>query len=328
MSYDIALIGCGAIAREFYLPALVNRRHELANIWLIDTDESARHAAVSVCTANIARALSDVKADPHFVIIATPNQSHFSLAGAALERGAHVLIEKPFVIWPDDGRRLVEIAAERQRIIAINQTRRFFRHASDLRRRIRSGEFGHVRSIVHNEGAKMTWPYQSGAAFAKGAERTGVIMDTGVHVIDFYQYLLEPEWTLVSAIDDGFSGPEGLAQVELLADGAPVSLRLSRYQQQENVARLSCERAEISIDIYDTNAYSIRTPSGAIDRVVARPPDGHAVPVAEALLANLFAAAEGREAAVCDAASSLPVIELLDKIYRSARRYSAILGAV
>ena len=61
-------------------------------------------------------------------------------------------------------------------------------------------------------------------------------MDIGVHVIDFYQYILQPRWTYESAVHDGFCGPEGLAVLSLKADDAPVSLRLSRYQRQENSA--------------------------------------------------------------------------------------------
>ena len=128
-----------------------------------------------------------------------------------------------------------------------------------MRQRIQAGEFGALQSIVHREGAKLTWPFESGAAFAEGAQRTGVIMDIGVHVIDFYHYLLRPEWTFVSATHDGFKGPEGLAEIELLANHAPVSIRLSRYLSQQNIARLIFERAEVSFNVYDSKAYSVRS---------------------------------------------------------------------
>jgi predicted dehydrogenase len=325
---NIALVGCGAVAQQYYLPAIAKRRGDFARVWLVDTDETARQASASMVNGEPAPTLSDIPADLAFVIIGTPNASHFSLATTALARGAHVLIEKPFVIWPEDARKLIEIGAESQRTIAVNQTRRFFPHTRELRRRIRTGEFGRLLSVVHHEGFKFTWAYGSGGAFAKGAQRTGVIMDTGVHVIDFYHYLLDPEWTVASAIHDGFLGPEGLAEVALTADGAPVTLRLSRYQRQENRARLSFEAAEILINIFESNAYSIQNRSGAIDRVVTRPPPGAAESVGEELLLNFVAAGEGREAAVCDAASSLPVIEILDEIYRIAHRYPTDLGSV
>jgi hypothetical protein len=118
-----------------------------------------------------------------------------------------------------------------------------------------------------------------------------------------------------------------LAEIELQADEAPVSIQLSRYYAQENVARLTFERAEIAFNVYDASTYTIRPPSGRASRVVTgTSPEENSH--ADLLLLNFLAASEGREPAVCDAASSLPVIDLLDQGYRCARRYSATLGAV
>jgi predicted dehydrogenase len=323
----IALVGCGAIARAFYLPALSKRRGEFGRLWLVDSNGDASRIAASIVTGRQARQLMDVDDDLHLVVVATPNQSHFPLAQEALLRGAHVLIEKPFVIWPEEGRSLAEAAAAKNRVIAVNQTRRFFSLTRELRQRISQGTFGRLKSIVHPEGTKLTWPFESGAAFAPGVERTGVIMDFGVHVIDFYHYLLQPSWTLISAIHDGFQGPEGLAEIELQADDVPVSIRLSRYHAQENVARLVFERAEVVFNVYDPSTYTIRPASGSPVRVVTgtSPEENNH---ADLLLLNFLAASEGREPAVCDAASSLPVIDVLDEAYRCAQRYSATLGAV
>jgi predicted dehydrogenase len=324
---NIALVGCGAIARTFYLPALAKHRGEFGHLWLVDPNDRAVATASATVAGRQARQLTDVDDEIHLVIIATPNQLHCPLAHEALSRDAHVLIEKPFVIWPEEGRSLVEAAAAKSRVIAINQTRRFFSVTRDLRRRISEGAFGPLKSIVHREGTKLTWPFESGAAFAQGAQRTGVIMDFGVHVIDFYHYLLKPRWTLVSAIHDGFQGPEGLAEIELQADDAPVSIRLSRYHAQENAARLVFDRADIAFNVYDPNTYTIRPKSGSPVRVVGGA-DPEENSHADLLLLNFLAASQGREPVVCDAASSLPVIDILDEAYRFARHYSATLGAV
>lgn len=328
MSRNIALIGCGAIAKSFYLPALAKYRAKLSGIWLVDPSDHALSIAASIVPGRQAHQLVDVDDEIHMVIVATPNQLHFPLAQEALSRGAHVLIEKPFVIWPEEGRRLMETAAANNRVIAINQTRRFFPLARKLRQKINEGEFGSLKSILHREGTKLSWPFESGAAFAHGAQRTGVIMDFGVHVIDFYHYLLQPRWTLISAIHDGFRGPEGLAEIELHANDAPVSIRLSRYYPQENVARLVFERAEISFNVYDAKTYSIQSNSGKATTFVTMRASAEYGSYAEQLLLNFLAASEKRESAICDAASSLPVIEILDKIYRLARQYPAKLGSV
>lgn len=325
---NVALVGCGAIARALYLPTLAMHRAKFGSLWLIDPSDLARSRAAAVVPGKEARRLLDVDDEIHLVIIAAPNQLHYPLAQEALSRGAHVLLEKPFVVWPEEGRRLIEAAQVHNRVIAVNQTRRFFALTGELRRRIEGGEFGPLRSIVHREGVKLTWPFESGAGFTQGALRTGVIMDFGVHVVDFYHYLLHPRWTVVSAIHDGFQGPEGLAQIELQANDVPVSLLLSRYYPQENVGHLAFEGADVLFNVYDTNTYTVRSRTGRATAFSAARTAAAGAAHAELLLLNFLAACEKDEPAVCDAASSLPVIEILDQVYALAGRYSTQVGSV
>ena len=328
MSRNIALIGCGAIAQAFYLPTMAKHRALFGSVWLVDPADRALSTAVSVLSGRTARQLADVHDDIDLAIVATPNASHFPLAFEALSRGTNVLIEKPFVICPRDGRQLAEIAIANKRIIAINQTRRLLPITLALRRRIATGDFGSLKSIVHREGVKLMWPFESGAVFARSAQRTGVIMDFGVHVIDFYQYLLRPTWSLVSAVHDGFDGPEGLAEIELQANGSPVSIQLSRYYEQDNVVRMTFENAEVSFSVFDTKSYFVKSASGRTTQTPVNQIAAENETPAEQLLLNFLAASEEREPAICDPASSMPVIEILDEIYRSARRYPTALGYV
>jgi predicted dehydrogenase len=329
MPRNIALVGCGAITQQFHLAALAKRRHDFDKVWVVDPSDKARQMACSIVKAEQSAKLADVTDDLQFVIVASPNTNHFSAAQEALSRDAHVLIEKPFVIWPDEGRTLVKLAAERRRVIAVNQTRRFFPYAQALQKRISAGEFGALKRIVHKEGVKLTWPFLSGASFAHDARRTGVIMDMGVHILDFYQYLLDPTWAYESAIHDGFNGPEGLAELRLKANDAPLSIRLSRYQEQENVAHLDFENARVRVGIFEPTAYFVARKSGGGDRrfvVESRSVDSAFL--SDRVLINFVAAATGREKAVCEATSSLPVIDILDEIYRCAKLYPKTPGAV
>jgi predicted dehydrogenase len=329
MPLNIALVGCGRASQQLHLPALARRRKDFDKIWLVDPSAKAREMARSIVAAEQSATLDDVADDLQFVIVASPNANHFYAARESLLRGAHVLVEKPFAIWPEEARELINVGAQAQRLIAVNQTRRFFPHTQELQKRISSGEFGAIKSIVHNEGQKLSWEYLSGATFQKNARRTGVIMDIGVHVLDFYQYLLNPTWVYRSSIHDGFSGPEGLAELWLQVSNAPVAIRLSRYQKQENLADLYFEGAQVRIDLSKQNAYSVTRESGGKKRKFtsqSRPMDISTL--SDSILSNFIAAAIGRERIMCDARSALPVIELLDYIYRCAKHYSAIPGKV
>jgi predicted dehydrogenase len=320
-------VGCGAISQSFYLPALAVLRDMFSEITLVDPDEHSLASAVEMVPSQKAHALSDLAISPDLVVVATPNALHFQHAREALARGAHVLLEKPFVLWPEEGRQLIAFAAEQNRLLAVNQTRRLFPVSQALRAKLKAKAFGKLRAISHYEGYKLDWPFASGAAFTANARRTGVIMDLGVHVIDFYHFLLEPKWTLRSAIHDGFEGPEGLAEIELAGDDIPISLRLSRYQRQQNVATLTFENAEVTVQLHDFSSYSVQAGS-SLTHVRAPQPVTSYGALAQLLVQNFVAAALGREALVCNAASSLPVIEVLDQIYQRAHRYPEALGAV
>ncbi len=56
------------------------------------------------------------------VAIASPVSTHFELARRALERGLHVLVEKPLCIRSEEGEALVAIAARQNRVLMVDHT--------------------------------------------------------------------------------------------------------------------------------------------------------------------------------------------------------------
>jgi hypothetical protein len=120
-----------------------------------------------------------------------------------------------------------------------------------------------------------------------------------------------------------------LAELRLKANDAPVSIRMSRYQKQENLGYLDFENARVQIDIFQPNAYSVTSKSdGGHRRFVVESPSVDPAFLSDRMLSNFVAAATGREKAICEAASSLPVINILDEIYRCAKHYPETPGAV
>src|SRR6266496_4446293 len=53
------------------------------------------------------------------VLIATPHDLHYEHAKEALERGLHVLLEKPMTIRSDHARELCALARDRNRVLAV-----------------------------------------------------------------------------------------------------------------------------------------------------------------------------------------------------------------
>src|SRR5674476_82827 len=82
---NLALIGCGAIAQAFYLPAIARNRALFGDIWLADPGRKAVTAAAALVPGRQVSRLADVPTDVELVIVATPNHLHYPLALEALE---------------------------------------------------------------------------------------------------------------------------------------------------------------------------------------------------------------------------------------------------
>jgi predicted dehydrogenase len=88
-----------------------------------------------------ALALPDVDA----VVVATPAISHFPIIEAALQRGCHVLAEKPLTLDPQEARQLCQLAARQQRQLVVDHTYLFHPAVQQGQAAIRAGQLGKLR---------------------------------------------------------------------------------------------------------------------------------------------------------------------------------------
>ena len=100
----------------------------------------AKHACATV---EELLALKDLDA----VIVASTPNVHHAQAKAALERGLHVLIEKPMTFTVGEARELVELAAQKKLQLLVSCPWHFTAHGIEARRLIRSGALGEIKMI-------------------------------------------------------------------------------------------------------------------------------------------------------------------------------------
>src|SRR5438034_5701751 len=118
MSARIGVIGCGWWATRAHLPALAaNPDAVIAGI--ADPDEVNRTRAAERFGIPATRVFADAadmfdKAGLDGAIVAVPHSGHAPLARAVLERGLHLLLEKPMTIGPPDARALAALAEVRK----------------------------------------------------------------------------------------------------------------------------------------------------------------------------------------------------------------------
>ena len=145
------------------------------------------------------------------VSVAVPNFLHAPIAIAALERGIHVLSEKPIARNGEEGQQMVDAARAAGRVldVAFNHRRRGDIQA--LKGAIDRGEVGRPyfakAAWLRRQGIPMLGSWFTNPALAGG----GPLADIGVHVLDYALDLLgEPEVLAVSASTYSELGPRGL----------------------------------------------------------------------------------------------------------------------
>lgn len=134
---------------EAHLPSLAaNPRVELVGV----ADPDATNRAYAARRFGAARAFADAaellrETRPDGAIVAVPHALHARLGRLVLESGAHLLIEKPMVIDPEDGVDLIQAARTAGREIIVGHAWHFNLQARELRRRLARGEIGEVQSV-------------------------------------------------------------------------------------------------------------------------------------------------------------------------------------
>ncbi len=148
MTLPVAVIGCGYWGKN-----LVRNFHQLGALQLVcDTTEAGRLAAAAIApSCEVVSDLDAVLSSPvPSVVIATPAETHFSLTRSALEAGKDVFVEKPLALTYEEGRKLIDLARERSRIIMVGHVLEYHPGILKLRELVSSGELGKIHYIYSN----------------------------------------------------------------------------------------------------------------------------------------------------------------------------------
>jgi predicted dehydrogenase len=130
------------------------------------------------------------------VAIATPNDSHFAIAEAALKAGLHVISDKPMTSTLAQATALEQIVAQTDCAYALTYTYTGYPMIREARASVASGMLGRVRKIVVtypqgwlSDSVEHTLP---GAAWRTDPSRAGIggcIGDIGVHAFQLAEYI-------------------------------------------------------------------------------------------------------------------------------------------
>jgi predicted dehydrogenase/nucleoside-diphosphate-sugar epimerase len=333
----VAVIGCGAIAREIHLPVLAG--HDgVRVVALVDRDvaragELAQAYGVGTVLADAAE-LTRGQVDA--VVIATPPAHHAQCAIDLAGRGLHVLVEKPMALTAADARAMVEAADDASVVLAVGLFRRLYPSMRLLRGLIASGHLGRPVGFDIEAGSPYGWPLATLANLRKDLGGGGVFIDIAPHLLDQLLHVLPGAPELVEYQDNARGGIETDCGLRLRVnrnDGEVIEgrIELSRTRKLRNTIRIDCELGSYELPSGERFRVDVR-PSGlelADDLQHKVRPHTLQAAWADEIVSPGFAAYRAQLddwlAAIrtggtpeLSGASALPVVSFIEECYRSA----------
>jgi predicted dehydrogenase/nucleoside-diphosphate-sugar epimerase len=259
----VAVIGCGAMTRDFHLPVLAGHQG-LKVAALVDRDvERARALARAYGVPEVfddAAALDRKSIEA--VLVVTPPFHHAGCTIDLVQRGFHVLVEKPMALTVADAEAMVRAADEAGVVLAVGHHRRMYESTRLLRSLIESEHLGRPLRFDIEEGGAYGWPLASLANLRKDQGGGGVLVDIGSHLIDLLLFCLPGDAEVLEYRDNARGGIETdcLARLRVRHRGHEVEGRveLSRTRELRNRLRIECERGQLELSNGDRCRVSIR----------------------------------------------------------------------
>jgi predicted dehydrogenase len=175
----LGVIGAGAFACRRHLPDAINNPGVCLTAICRRAPEARAKIAAHFCVP-AERAYGDwqqmlTETELDAVLIATPNAQHYEQAKAALERGLHVLIEKPMTIHAHEAHELVALAHAKNLQLAVALNPPYWAHCHQVRRALHDERMGAL------ESAAMYWSGSAEYVFGRApqpANLPGIVAPT------------------------------------------------------------------------------------------------------------------------------------------------------
>jgi predicted dehydrogenase len=321
----VGLVGVGAAAQISHIPALLkNEGVQLVALCDRDPEKAARVAQkfqIPRHTSRIDELLDDDSIDA--VDICTPNFLHAPMATAALEAGKHVLCERPFARSGAEAAAMLKAAKKSDRVLACAVQHRFRPDAQLLRTFVAKGELGDIYYAKagwlrqRTEWDSDEWRRQ------KRESGGGVVLDLGFQMLDLALWVMgSPKVETVSASVHRSSKGE-------VEDSASALLRLDTGSALtlELTWGLLMEKDFAYLNLFGSGGAALLNPlrmhkgmHGSLVNVTptldsARNQYKHSQ---EAQVEHFVESLRKGARPMGDAEEMLPVMQLMDALYRSA----------
>jgi scyllo-inositol 2-dehydrogenase (NADP+) len=176
----VGIAGYGLAGAVFHAP-LVEAVHglELAAV-MTRSPERGEQARAAHPGVRIVKSVDELVADVEVLVVATPNASHVEVALAGVERGLHVVVDKPMAVTAADARQLAEAGKGR---VTVFHNRRWDGDYLTVRRLVEEGALGPVMRF-ESRFERFRPAIKSGWRESDVGLGGGVLLDLGPHLVD------------------------------------------------------------------------------------------------------------------------------------------------
>ncbi|MCU1239543.1 MAG: hypothetical protein JWO71_269 [Candidatus Acidoferrum typicum] len=178
----VGLIGFGLAGRAFHAP-VIHAVHGLKLAAIVQ--RSGNEASEMYPDARIVRSAKELLAlsDIRLIVIATPNDTHHSIARQCLAADRDVVVDKPLTPTLEEARDLVRFARERGRLLSVYQNRRYDGDFQAVHQIVTSGRLGRIVRFESNYD-RFRPQLKANAWRERPGPGTGILFDLAPHLLD------------------------------------------------------------------------------------------------------------------------------------------------
>ncbi|MFC4776158.1 Gfo/Idh/MocA family protein [Paenibacillus sp. GCM10023252] len=187
----LGMIGAGGIGKvhmEVFEGIPEVELAAVTDIYLPLAQKRAQEHHIPVVYGSPGELLKDESIDA--VVIAVPNQSHAPLAIEALQRGKHVLLEKPMAIDSESAKAIVEEKLKSGKVLMMAHQMRWSAISRAIKQKIDKGDVGTIYNAKAGWMRKKGIPGWGSWFTRKDQSGGGPLIDIGVHMLDLALYFM------------------------------------------------------------------------------------------------------------------------------------------
>lgn len=203
----VALLGAGGRGKDSYGPYALKHPDEIQFVAVAEPNDERRqmfakqHGIKSEMCFSDWKELLERERLADGMLICTQDRMHFEPSVKALEKGYHVMLEKPMAADPKECVILGECAKKHKRIFLICHVLRYTNFFSTLKKLLDEGRIGQLISIQHNENVAY---WHQAHSFVRGNWRNSkdsnpMILAKCCHDMDIMLWLAGADCTKIAS---------------------------------------------------------------------------------------------------------------------------------